>query len=284
MSATDNKTPTVEELRREIDAIDREIQTLLERRADVVVAIGGAKKSGGAALPGSAMRPGREAQILRRVVAAHKGALPVSVLTGLWRGIVSAYLRMQYPFTVHVATGQGASARAGFSLWDLARVHFGPATPLEACNSPAEVIARVAGDSHAVGVVAEKGDWWAQLPPAAIGSPQVVALLPFVDLGQDQPAAYVIACADREESGEDITLVRLRGADQALFTQIAGALGAEIIATQPSGGLLAAPGYLTLASPALAAAQTMAAAQGAALDIIGGYAAPIRLKDDALAI
>lgn len=281
MTATPRTELTIEALRREIDTIDRQIQSLLERRTDIVGTLSGLKKSSDAALPSSAMRPGREAQIIRQVVARHKGRLPTTVLTGLWRGIVSAFLRLQYPFTVHVAADLD-----GFSFWDMARIHYGPGTPLEAGTDAASVIARVAQDEFAVAVVPAPdaaSRWWTALPPARAGIPQVVARLPLVQTASTHRAAFVIARADREPSGDDITLLRLAIPSAALFTCPPDA---EIIAEHRDGAhvayLLAVKGYLAPEALGAAPWNDFSRHVGATLDIIGGYATPIRLKDDAL--
>ena len=58
--------PTLEALRAEIDAIDEDLHRQLMRRAEVALRIRAAKSANG----GEAvfMRPGREAQILRRLL------------------------------------------------------------------------------------------------------------------------------------------------------------------------------------------------------------------------
>jgi chorismate mutase/prephenate dehydratase len=280
MSTSSESAPTLESLRREIDAIDGEIQALLELRARVVGQIGEAKKTAENSTPSGAMRPGREAIILRRLAERHKGQLPVEMLAGLWRGIISAFLRLQYPFTVYVATSQN-------SVFDLARVHFGPSTPLEAADL-AKVIARVGSDEYAVGVLpvpdGTQDNWWAILNTAEAGKPQVVALLPFLSPHKPGNRAYILARTTHEETGDDITLIRLKDGSADLVKHLAQTARAEIVATRPNAGkldaLLAAPGYLDLSSRAFAGLKAEAAKAGALLDIIGGYAAPLRLKDE----
>lgn len=57
---------SIESMRREIDAIDRELIALLNRRFDLSVAIGEEKKKQKTAV----RDPGREEEILRRIEAA----------------------------------------------------------------------------------------------------------------------------------------------------------------------------------------------------------------------
>src|SRR6185437_12724944 len=80
-----SRTVPLEDLRRRIDEIDDQIHDLLMRRAELVEAIGNSKKSENAPV----LRPGREARILRRLVARHRGRLPRSVLVRLWRELLS---------------------------------------------------------------------------------------------------------------------------------------------------------------------------------------------------
>ena len=63
--------PSSNALRQEIDAIDGDLHGLIRRRASLVGEITASKPPGGLAL-----RPGREATVMRQRLAAHDGALP----------------------------------------------------------------------------------------------------------------------------------------------------------------------------------------------------------------
>src|SRR6185436_11811282 len=76
---------TLESLRAEIDELDDRIHEALIQRAELSLAVREVKGGGGAAL-----RPGREAAILRRLVERHRGALPGAVIVRLWREILAA--------------------------------------------------------------------------------------------------------------------------------------------------------------------------------------------------
>ena len=78
-------------LRAEIDAIDDALHDLVMRRAAVVARMAASRVKGDA----SSLRPGREASILRRLLARHSGALPPAALVRLWREILSASNAMQ---------------------------------------------------------------------------------------------------------------------------------------------------------------------------------------------
>ena len=125
--------PTLDALRAEIDSIDEQLHRLIMRRADVTLGIGAIKN---ASQPNAAlMRPGRDAEVLRRLAARHEGAFPKSVVIRLWRELIGAVLRLQGPFSVAVYAPEAANG-----YWDLARDHFGSLTPATAHDSPQQVL------------------------------------------------------------------------------------------------------------------------------------------------
>src|SRR3978361_2219874 len=69
-------------LRAELDRIDNTIHDLLMRRAEVVEHVARSGKP-------AALRPGREASILRRLVGRHQGALPAVSVTRIWRELLA---------------------------------------------------------------------------------------------------------------------------------------------------------------------------------------------------
>src|SRR5262245_2532958 len=83
-------SPSLEELRQEIDAIDGELHGLIRRRAGLVGRIQAAKPNGGLAI-----RPGREARVLRQRIAAHDGDFPPAAIYRMWREMMSAFALMQ---------------------------------------------------------------------------------------------------------------------------------------------------------------------------------------------
>src|SRR5215469_14272738 len=95
---------TLKGLREEIDRIDDGLHDLLMRRAEVSHAIAKVKQpvAGPNGSPIPALRPAREAAILRRILARHKGDLPPRVLARVWREIIAASLRVQNKFHLHV--------------------------------------------------------------------------------------------------------------------------------------------------------------------------------------
>jgi len=106
-------SPSLAQLRAEIDEIDDGLLTLLERR----IAIGRRVAAAKGDASGPFLRPGREAQILRRLAARLDGSdLPVPVMERVWREILAANLARQVEPVTVVWAPEGAEA-----LVDLAR-------------------------------------------------------------------------------------------------------------------------------------------------------------------
>ena len=73
-------------LRGQIDAVDRELLALLNRRAGLALAVGEVKKHEGSVV----FRPEREAQVIDGLKAANPGPLQSASIAPIWREIMSA--------------------------------------------------------------------------------------------------------------------------------------------------------------------------------------------------
>ena len=83
-------------LRERIDAIDRELLALLNRRATVASSIGELKRAEGS----PAFRPEREAAVIDALKAANGGPLPGDSVAPIWREIMSACRSLETPTRV----------------------------------------------------------------------------------------------------------------------------------------------------------------------------------------
>jgi len=189
-------------LRREIDAIDDAIHDLMMQRCDVVERLRGLKGDG------PAIRPAREAMLLRRLAARHRGDLPTAVLVRIWRELFAAFTALQAPFAVAVG---GVGSVEAATLWDLARDHYGSRTPMRAHAEAAAVVAAVRDGTATVGVLplprdGEAAPWWPALAVEDAGAPRIVARLPFVrgdDARGAGAGALTIAGVAPEPTGDD---------------------------------------------------------------------------------
>jgi chorismate mutase len=176
--------PTLADLRREIDRIDEAMHRLLMERGEIIDTLIATKKT---AESGSAFRPAREADMMRRLVERHRGILPLDTAEGIWRVIIATFTYVQAPFSVHADLSAGEPA-----MRDTARFHFGFTVPFMTHMEAAGVVAAVAasrGDLGLVPATAAKNAWWTALE--GDGAPKIIARLPFVER-TDHPAGLPV--------------------------------------------------------------------------------------------
>jgi chorismate mutase len=203
--------PDLSAFRKEIDAIDAELHALLVRRAEVSEKVRAIKTDDGLKL-----RPGREANILRALLARHTGPFPKPQLVRIWREILSASLAMQGPFSVAVYATETAH-----SFWDLSRDHFGAGIVSWKFGTTRRVVETVVSGQCTVGILPEpdpqdSDPWWQYLLSRANaandGKPiRVIAKLPFARLNAPYGAtdAVIVARAEPEQSGQDRTYLAI---------------------------------------------------------------------------
>jgi chorismate mutase len=180
------QAPTLDDLRKEIDRIDETMHRLLMERGEIIDRLIAVKRSQES---GSAFRPAREAEMMRRLVKRHKGILPLDTAESIWRVIISTFTYVQAPFSVH------ADLSAGDALMrDSARFHFGFTVPFVAHMGAAAVVAAVSASKGDLGLVPafavpSAGAWWSALEFDA--APKIIARLPFVERA-DHPAGLPV--------------------------------------------------------------------------------------------
>ena len=99
--------PALADLRADIDRIDAEMHRLLMERGDIIGTLIAIKKT---AESGSAFRPAREADMMRRLVERHHGILPLDTAESIWRVIIATFTYVQAPFRVHADLSAGDAA------------------------------------------------------------------------------------------------------------------------------------------------------------------------------
>ena len=221
------KDQTLADLRREIDRIDETMHQLLMERGEIIDRLIAVKKG---QETGSAFRPAREAEMMRRLVKRHKGILPLDTAESIWRVIISTFTYVQAPFAVH------ADLSAGDALMrDSARFHFGFTVPFEphvGASSVVEAVSRSKGDLGLIPAFATAGagPWWAALEFDA--APKIIARLPFVERA-NHPAAmpvFVISrvAADAMVTETEVWSMRVSGWSAAAVNAVAAL--ADVIA------------------------------------------------------
>src|ERR1044072_6311809 len=127
--------PALADLLREIDRIDDGMHRLLMERGDIIDRLIATKKT---AESGSAFRPAREADMMKRLVERHRGILPLDTAESIWRVIIATFTYVQAPFSVHADLSAGDAA-----MRDTARFHFGFTVPFVPHLGAASVVAAV---------------------------------------------------------------------------------------------------------------------------------------------
>jgi chorismate mutase/prephenate dehydratase len=280
-------------LRDDIDAIDSQLHDLLIRRTDLAVQVGEVKARvqplGGTPADGAKfIRPAREALILRRLVARHRGRLPKAVIVRMWREMISALLQVEGPFVVAVQAPKGETA-----LWDLARDQYGSRVGITPLPDNGEVLNAIMRGKATVGILpmprlGERSPWWPHLLSRGEGVPHVMGRLPFGDIGnvRDPKAqAMVIGRAPNEPTGDDrswiaLTLKAPRSRRAILAAAKALQPDADLCLDRTGPGASEGREWLldVAGFPAEIAAAIGAAAEALAAEarVLGSYATPLR--------
>jgi chorismate mutase / prephenate dehydratase len=188
-------------LREELDRIDDAIHDLLMQRAGVVSQVAALGRR-------TPYRPGREANIIHRLLARHRGLLPPQAVVRIWRELLSATTAMQGRHVVAVCEPDPIGGVAA-----TAREHFGALTPLRLHRTPEQAMADVSHQRASVAVLplptenaAPRDAWWTALmqtldaaanPNSAGPALYVVARLPFWSpRPEGTPRAEALVVAD----------------------------------------------------------------------------------------
>jgi chorismate mutase len=197
---------TLADLREEIDRIDSAMHRLLMERGEIIDRLIRVKaKQGG----GSAFRPSREAEMMRKLVERHAGLLPLDTVETIWRIIISTFTYVQSNYAVHADVSSGDAI-----MRDCCRFHFGFTVPFRTHQDIRSVIEAVRtsnGDLGLIRIQAEPtaGAWWTAL--AAPEAPKIIARLPFVER-PDHPAGlplFVVARPPAEATARDVVILSL---------------------------------------------------------------------------
>jgi chorismate mutase len=168
----DRKTPSLDEVRARIDAIDTELLRLVDERAAIALVVADAKRAAGDG-DKFGLRPAREAQLLRRLLASPRQGASDALTVRLWRELISDSLARQGPFHLSVWDGGLGAARTV----EFARARFGAAPPLTRTTRPEDALAAAKTPGGvAVLALAPNQAWWGRL--LAEPSLSVFAALP----------------------------------------------------------------------------------------------------------
>ena len=220
-------------LRAELDRLDDGLHDALMRRAELVAQVGALGVKG--AVP---LRPGREASIIRRLLARHRGGLAAATVVRIWRELLAGTNSQQRPMLITVCEPE-----TGPSLLAVAREHFGALTPVSARRSPAQAIRDVSAGAATAAVLPLPAEdetpalaWWTALLQRDDPRIHVVARLPFWagrPEGAPQGQALVVTAAAPDPSGHDRSLIGLEVPLEISRDRLAGLLAAAGLTLEP---------------------------------------------------
>jgi chorismate mutase len=227
MTNKPKQAPNLDELRKEIDRIDETMHRLLMERGDIIDRLISVKKTQES---GSAFRPAREADMMRRLVQRHRGILPLDTAESIWRVIIATFTHVQAPFSVHADLSAGDAM-----MRDSARFHFGFTVPFMPHVGAAGVVEAVSESKGDLGLVpafatANGGAWWTALEFSS--APKIIARLPFVERA-DHPApldVFVVSRASPDAMVTEVETWSVRVAGWSAKAARAAAALAEIVA------------------------------------------------------
>jgi chorismate mutase-like protein len=281
------KPTSLADLRQKIDEIDSSIHDLIMLRSDLAEQIAVAKAEGAAYI-----RPGREAQVVRRLMDRHQGSFPRPVLARIWREIISVSAALQGPVTAAVYAPE-----QGPALTRLARDQFGSMTPITEYGSEMGVLRAITDGLGIVGVLplpeSDRGaPWWRNLAREGDSAPRIIARLPFAAIGPqpaDAPQALVVSLTEQEESGYDHSFLIVetreaisRGALKNLLKSAEfGTLESPIWDEAPDRGLhlLEVEGFVAPDDPRLERLVEVGSDIIAQASAAGAYAVPFSVEE-----
>ncbi|MFC3076589.1 chorismate mutase [Phenylobacterium terrae] len=248
-------------VRARIDEIDAELLRLVDERAGLAIEVAKAKAAAGEG-DRFALRPGREAQLLRKLLSRGRRAAPPGLVVRIWRELIGDSLSRQGPFHLSVWGGSRAV--------ELARARFGVAPRLALAAKPEDALA-AARSLGGVAVIALARDsaWWGRL----LAEPRLKVFAALPCLAAWGPmSALAVAEVEVEPTGSDVTFWVTDAPGPA--APILTALSRDGVAASlmvEAGGLK----LFTLAGYYMADDERLARAPGRLSGVIGAAPSPL---------
>lgn len=186
---------TLAVLRARIDDVDSRMLAAITERMEISQRVGAAKSAGGGAEDGAPVhRPGREASLIRALIARYDGPMEPAAIHAVWREVIGASIAVQRPLVV-VAPDSAAEQAA--------RLHFGASQRYAWAASP--IVDVASGEADIALFPVRDGDAWKAAAGLVAVRPDCALLwrLPFTAPGGGWIA---VGRGAAEESGDDLTV------------------------------------------------------------------------------
>jgi chorismate mutase len=191
------KPPSLDEVRKRIDAIDADLLRLVVERSNLAHAVAAAKAASGDAGK-FGLRPGREAMLLKKLLAGPRNGARPGLIVRIWRELIGDSLATQGPFHLAVWGGKDPGRAV-----EVARLRFGVAPSLRQVAKPEEAIAAArALGGVAVCALTADSPWWGRL----LAEPKLKVFAALPCLAAWGPlSALAVAEVEVEPTGADNT-------------------------------------------------------------------------------
>lgn len=245
---------TIDMLRTQIDQIDDQLLDLILRRMRVTGGIAEVKAL--AAGTEFGFRAGREAEILRRVLARAGNEVSPAIVTQIWRALIGESLLRQGLADIALAPGAGADS---VRLREIARCYFGFSAPVRLAGADGDVRAALIRAAETEGVIAiapwpganGNGQWWSMLIESRFADLRIAGGWPLFT--SEGPEAAFVARAGLSPSGTDESwAVAFDEHHQAASAIAAAGLTGEEKARARAAVLLRFDGFVAEDDPRLA--------------------------------
>jgi chorismate mutase len=189
--------PSLEDVRARIDAVDAELLRLIDERSALAREVAAAKAAAGDA-DKFGLRPARETQVMRKLLAAPRVAARPPIVVRIWRELMADSLSLQGPYNVAVWGGRDPGR-----TMELARMRFGSSPSLRQTAKPEDALAaaRTRGGVAALALSPDSA-WWGRL--LAEPKLKVFTILPCL-AAWGPLAALGVAEVEVEPTGDDRT-------------------------------------------------------------------------------
>lgn len=210
---------TLQAFRQEIDNIDNQIISLLERRMEIVSQVGELKKNNKEKF---FIKSSREADMIKELVKNSNRAFPKAAIISIWRKIITAANMKEQPLSIALHNPKNIS-----DYEYLVKEYYNNDVPLLTFDSATNIVAAMEKGEAQIGIFAlpremeesRKEDfnenWWISLANNRLGL-KVFAKIPFAEFadkekakGKDYDAIHLVAVANKaaEKSSSDNSLL-----------------------------------------------------------------------------
>ncbi len=220
-----DKETKINNLRKKIDDIDSQMIELINLRTEIVCEISKNKAVG------PAIRTGREAEVLRKILLKAPSNFSRKSIIRIWRELVSAYSQMQSSYSIGLC-----APTLSVGYWDITRDYFGSSSDISLYTSQKVLLQKISDDPSFIGVFPhptnnQETNWWKNIGIGSNSQTNIIARMPYGGKSIDQfeeLEAIAVASFPSEISGKDRSWVIFelnKKKSKDLLIQIASKIG-----------------------------------------------------------